>query len=478
MRAINTFFFGILLIFSFENLNAQAIQVSEPMTIRNDYGYEIIGRLKDRILLFRDRADDFEIQAFDPSMRLSWSRKLEDIDKRGTQILAVIGSKNDFSVIFKVRRRGTTVLRLFKYDPGAVLIDSMTIKNYGERLFSPPSLDLVRSEDQKTFAVFNTAERGILEVVCFQLDKMQVLWETTTVLEQDYLESQLKSLQLSNDGSFFAITEYNNRKGKLDRHQFRITKLSQEPSVQFIIPLEEKYTSDVKFIIDNQNKQLVGGGVFSERNRERASGAFYVRQSIYGGKPVLKYTDFDASFMSILRRKDVADDDKGINDADVSHLVLRRDGGLILMVERHHEIQRGAAAGRGFWREGMRVVVDFYFDDLFAVAFDPKGDLLWNTVLHKKQYSQDDEGTYSSYFLLRSFDRLHFMFNDEIKYENTCSEYTLDPTGSFDRNSLLNTFSKSLRLRFRDGIQISDNECIVPSEFRNKLRLVLLQTPG
>jgi hypothetical protein len=72
-------------------------------------------------------------------------------------------------------------------------------------------------------------------------------------------------------------------------------------------------------------------------------------------------------------------------------------------------------------------------------------------------------------------DKLRILFNDEIKYENTCSEYLLSPLGDFDRNSLLNTMGQGLRLRFRDALQISPSECLVPSEFRNKLKLVLVR---
>ena len=62
------------------------VLVSEPIALRNDYGYELIGRLKDRILLFRDKYDEFEVQAFDNQMRMSWTRKLEDLEKSGIQI--------------------------------------------------------------------------------------------------------------------------------------------------------------------------------------------------------------------------------------------------------------------------------------------------------------------------------------------------------------------------------------------------------
>ena len=158
-------------------VGAQSSVVSEGFSIRNDYGYELIGRLRDRYLLFRDKYEEFEVMAFDPQLRLSWAKELPDLDRRGVQVLTVVGSKNDFSVVYRVRKRGYTLLRVNKYDPAANLIDSMTVKDYGERVFSPPNLDVLRSEDRNTLVVFNTAERSKMELTCFRLDKMQVLWD-------------------------------------------------------------------------------------------------------------------------------------------------------------------------------------------------------------------------------------------------------------------------------------------------------------
>jgi hypothetical protein len=179
--------------------------------------------------------------------------------------------------------------------------------------------------------------------------------------------------------------------------------------------------------------------------------------------------------MSILRQKNVGDDSRGIADSQLRELLLRQDGGIIMVAERYHEVQRGAAAGRGFFRDGMRMIVDYYYDDMFVMAFQPNGQAQWKTALHKKQYSQDDEGTFSSYFLMRNADRMRFFFNDEIKYENTCSEYVLNPVGEFDRNSLMNTLNQNLRLRFRDALQLNASECLIPSEYRGRLKLILLR---
>ncbi len=443
--------------------------------MRNDYGYEIIGRLRDRILLFRDKYDEFEVQAFDNQLQPSWSRNLEDLGKRGVQILSVVGGKNDFSVIFQLRQRSRTTLRIHKYDPGANLIDSMTVKDYGERVFAPPSLDILRSDDKNCFAVFNTTERGKLEITCFRLDKMQVQWDKTLAVNDDFYEMGLHAMALSNAGEFFLISEINNRRSRIEEHEFRVLRVGNAADQLTQVPLKQFLTNDMRFVYDNSNQRLVAAGLYGEKNRDRANGAFFLTLSPGDSSShVIHYEPFDDKFISILRQKDV-EDDKGLEDAEVKQLILRQDGGVVLIAERQHEIQRGNTAGRGFWREGVRSVVDFYYDDLFIIAFHPDGKIHWKTALHKKQYSQDDEGSYSSFFLHRSADKLRVMFNDEIKYENTCSEYVITPAGDFDRNSLANTLGQNLRLRFRDALQISAAECLVPSEFRNKLRLVLLR---
>jgi hypothetical protein len=298
-----------------------------------------------------------------------------------------------------------------------------------------------------------------------------ILLETADRYEPDPYE-----MALSNNGDFYFISEKNNRRSRIESHSYHILHINAASDNVIQIPLKEYLTLESKFAIDNLNNRLTGVGIWGDKNRNRANGTFFFSMDLVNNiSQTLHYEMFDEKFLSILRQRDGDDGGKGISDSELKQLVLRQDGGALLIAERNHEIQRGASAGRGFFREGMRMIVDYYYDDMYAIAFSPDGKPQWKTALHKKQYSQDDEGTFSSYFLVKNAEHLRLLFNDEIKYENTCSEYVLSPAGEFDRNGILNTMNQGLRLRFRDAIQMNTSECLVPSEYRNRLRLVLLR---
>lgn len=98
--------------------------------------------------------------------------------------------------------------------------------------------------------------------------------------------------------------------------------------------------------------------------------------------------------------------------------------------------------------------------------------MLWEKVFHKRQYSQDDQGLFSSFFIFHTNSVLRIIFNDAISSEGTVSEYILKPGGEFIRKSILNTSYKNLNLRFKDAMELDAQSLLVPSENNGKLNLV------
>ncbi len=454
-------------------LFAQQIIVSEDIPLRNDAAYELIGELKGNMLLFRDQNLSYEVQGFNEQMRMTWSKELE-LDKRNPKVLGIATGKDDFTLFYRFRDKGNTILKAHKYDPAAELIDSTTIYDFGF-LFFTPSFEVIRSEDRTKALVYFIERQEVLRAFSYDVDSMKLLWEKSLPLESFNYNHDFQQILVDNNGDMQLVLIRDNFRSRRKPHHFEVLAYygEQDQTDNYRIFIDDHLTYDVYFDYDNLNKRLVAGGLFSDRNPEKALGLYYL--SVDPKNPedrVLNFMEFDPEFISNIRGKEV-DRNKGLTELSVQEIVLRRDGGILLIAEQNRRLERlGGNAGR-FYDSG-RFSTDYYYDELFVVSIHPDGQEHWKTILHKKQYSQDDNGMYSSYFLFKTPSSLRFLFNDEIRPENTVSEYVLNGRGDFDRNSLLSTENLELRLRFRDAVQVDANRMVIPSERRNRLKLVRL----
>lgn len=453
----------------------QKVTVSEPISIRNDIAFDLIGDLRGQFLLFREQIDGFEVQGFDEQMKLSWSKEI-DFQRRRPQIMSVVGNDDHFFVTFTHKESGTTLLRTHCFDPGANLVDTINITDLGSAYFNIPLRSLL-SEDKNILVIYRILRQKEIHAMAVNLRERRVLWETLFAPEDMVLQRDYSYFLVDNSGNLFFILEKENRKAKAILHYLEFYEFGPRTDTtlhRFLVPLEGRMTYDVKFSFDNLNERLIGGGLYSEDNLQRTEGTYFL--SIPPRTPdkyLLAFDPFEDQFVAAFLGKDFSSKNKGISETDVQEIVHRQDGGILLIAERNRALERRTGMARtSYDRLTGRYIVDYYYDDLFVASIHPNGKTHWRNILHKRQYSQDDDAVYSSYFLLKTPYNLRLLFNDEIKYENTVSEYVIQGNGHFDRNAVMSTENQKLRLRFTDAIQVASNALIVPSERRNRLKLV------
>ncbi len=458
-------------------LVAQSITVSEPVSIREDAAYEIISDGRGNVLLFRDQTTKFEVQGYDSKLEKRWDKEIE-LDKKAPEIIKVVPNGGDFCVLYMFRQKLNPILKAHRYNPAADLVDSVTIRSFSDKIF-PPKFEVAVSENKKVALLWFVEEQKNITVLAFHMGRMKLLWETTFSPADLFLDRDFVQILPDNNGNMHFVLERENRRSKSEEHYLEVFNFSDPDSSEaggnlrrYMVPMKGKLTFDAKFAFDHVNNILVAGGLYSDDNLARADGYFYLtipqndpeRQS-------LTFHPFKDEFVSVLLEKEKAKN-KGIPEVTIQEVALRKDGGAILIGELNKRFQRGVVSGGYYTRNGIRPIVDYYYDDIFLISLHPDGEEHWKTILHKKQYSQDDDAAYSSYFLAKTPAALRVIFNDEIKPENTVSEYVINGSGEYDRNAVMNTERKELQLRFRDAVQVAANEFIVPSERRSKLKLV------
>lgn len=474
---MNKILYPFFLLFLFPIfLNAQKVAVTDEINLRNDASYEIIGNLKGQLLLYRNKVTEYMIQAYDENMKMRWEKALE-LDKRRAKVLGLIPDKDGFSLIYHFKRKNHTVLKIHKYDPAANLVDSTDIIDFGA-VFYTPNFEMIYSENRSKALIYYFDNQSSIVGTSFDLDDMKMLWHKEVKPSKFLANRDFAQLLVDNKGHMHLVLEKDNIKSKQDSHHFEIHELNKVSEIPrtYTVHMKGHLTYDAHFDFDNLNQRLVAGGLYSNKNRGRTIGFFYLNIDPENPKEhLLKFHSFDDEFVRTLENKEKTNTkNKGASELGIPEIVLRRDGGILIIGERNKTYERRVSGNRGAYNNSATspFIVDYFYDDLFVISVHPNGDLHWKNILHKKQYSQDDNAIYSSYFLLKTPKNLRFLFNDEIKYENTVSEYIVNGNGAFDRKSVMNTESQQIRLRFRDALQTSANELIVPSERRNRLRLV------
>ena len=462
----------ILFWFSFisQMVFGQVITVSEPITLRNDVAYHILGDQQDHVLLLRDQQSKFEVQAYDGNMHLKWEKELA-LDRGRPSIMEVIDDNGLFKVLYKHKRKGKVYLKMHRYNSSsASLIDSTTIMSLGSSFFAT-KYETILSEDKSKILLVDFDRISKFETVMVDLDSMKVMWEKKFESDDFFPIRSMKEIVADNRGNAYVVFNKNNRKSSRDEHRLEVFTYGTDfPNIgKLTIPLEDHLTYDASFIIDNLNQSFVFGGLYSAKSITRATGYFYITGKLPEAKVITKaYHSFSDEQVATLLDKKI-NENKGVSQMEVQEIVLRRDGGILLFMERVKLDERSPVGMND--RYGS-YLVDYYYDNILVASIHPDGKKHWEEILHKRQFSQDDGASYSSYFLLKTPRNLRVIFNDDIRNENMVSEYVLSANGSLDRNSVFNTESQNLRLRFRDAVQVASNEIIVASERKNRIKLV------
>jgi|AntRauTorckE5430_2_1112549.scaffolds.fasta_scaffold07263_2 hypothetical protein len=456
---------------------AQVLTVSDELVMRSDTKYELIGKLGGQVMLLQDRGTKQFLTAYDRNMRQSWEKELE-LRGRNIRLLTSVAKQDGtgFHLLYIYRDGGRNYLQLDIYNPAGNLKDSTMLLDFGV-FTSEPEEVIYRSEDETKLLLLINENQSKTRCVALDLTEMKLLYDQALEPKNQYFFGEdFMQAEIGNDGTTYFVIERDNFKSKRKAHKYEVYTINPARQFRaFDVSMGDSLTYDVYFRYDNRNDRLVAGGLYTIKDFSRADGYFWIKvdpDNPAGAKP--DFTPFPLTLIKNVEGKRYNKKNPGIDEISVRDIVLREDGGGLIICERNRQLERSSNAARTqvINNFGVRPLVDYHYDELIVFSVHPDGDAHWSNILHKKQYSQDDGGVFSGYFLMENPRSLRFLFNDEIRFENTVSEYVVNGRGEFDRNSLFNTRDLELRLRFRDGVQVAANEMVLPSEHRNRLRLV------
>ncbi len=455
-----------LLLSSFLFLKGQSVTVSEDINLRSDYLYDILGKVDDKILLYRDKGFNHVLQIFDENLWQKESVELE-FEKKRITVVGLLGSEEDFNFFYSYRKKGSQILSCRKFDGNGGLLDTATI-NVTNALLNFQKYYFTFSKNKRYAGIFSFDKDNAMKVLVFDTETMETKWANTYAFDFPSVRRDFREIQLANNGAGVLLFE---------KDEFRIGGPSESLEAYYmnaesggitkiVIPFGDRYIIDYQLEYDNTNEKLVMAGLYGDRYKTRADGYFMLVDG------ALEFTAFTPDLFQELEKNNKRKI-SFLEDYYIADIIVREDGGILLVSEMQREFSRKSNMIEGRRQSfDIRAYVDYYHEDLVIFSIHPDGKKHWHQVLRKKQFSQDDGGFFSSFFVFKSPAELRFIFNDEIKQDNTVSEYILNPIGDNERNIVMNTEYQKLKLRFREAVQISTRDFLVPSERNSKFNLV------
>ena len=459
------------------SLYSQRVIQSEEINIRSHISFHIIGKIDDVILLYQDKGYEKEIVAYDNNL-VKLSSRTPYFDKNRIDVLD-LSSRSDtaFHILYSYKEKSKEYIKINSYNKSVELIDSIIITSTEAFHYYAPYFTIF-SEDGNKVAIYKVYNNQEFRLVLYDIANKKTLSDEIYKVKTAFLEHDLLQVMLTNSAEFWLLLEHFNTKGKKENHHVQLLRVQpNDNSVdKFLIPLKNIVTSDILLSYDDISKRIGLFGLYSEKSHLESEGFFVLNETANTLiNSNIKFFTFEQNILNDLYGKD-AKNKETVDNFVIADAIWRADGGLLLILEMSYDFyRRPNYTGTPYQSNDAfraRTWTNHLNEDMLLYSVAPDGIPEWSKVIYKRQKSQDDQGIYSSFFTFKTPSRIRLIFNDEIKSNNTVSEYIFDSKGRLKRNSLLNTEYQNLRLRIKDALQISSTELVVPSQRSGYLSLV------
>ena len=300
------------------------------------------------------------------------------------------------------------------------------------------SFDFSLSKDSSKLLLYNQLpyKKNAPERFAFRVFNKQFeeLWSKDIALPYNDNRFTVEEYRVDNKGNVYLLgvvfsdRSRKRRKGK-PTYQYVILAYENngEDFIEYKIEEKEKFITDLTFRIGN-NGDLICAGFYSEKRSYSIKGTCFFKidqQSKQIHNRNLRAFDFDfltEYFSARKKRKAKKNKEKGRMDKipelynyALNDLVLRSDGGAVLVAEQLYIYQRdydNFSPYNSFYSNNYQTVTYYNYNDIIVVNIQPSGEIEWATRIPKQQSTTDDDGYYSSYAMSIVRDKIYFVYND------------------------------------------------------------------
>lgn len=470
-RAVAALFFLLLCLTG----TAQEVTYSpfDKFDYRSD-AYTVVGRTGGYVYTYIRNDDGARLDAYNDSMTKVASVMLDFFPQRIYQV-RFIAYPDKIMVLYqalesnKVVQYAALLDELGRLQNKPIQIGSIKTGIFGA---TKSYFASAYSDNKKTILIYSASDKGSeIEFDGTWID------DNATIIKKGRASFNAENtpehgeVNVANDGTVY-VAAYTPTGSQNYADQFWILALKPGATAFEAKELElgEKYATSGYIKVDNVNNRVYFGGFYSDKKNGNFDGIIYAAYDIAtGAYSTKRFLPFDNNLVSSANSRQR---NHTFDNYIVRQLIVKNDGGFVLISEVNFVTMRSSfAPGFGyysFYSPYMNSTVrEYHYNDIMALAYNKDGIIEWNAFIPKQQYSQEDDGVFSSYALLNTGGTLAFMYNDFDAHHSRIQLATVSADGKTEVHGLTTQMNDYPDWLPRFAKQVAGRMLVVPC-FRKK----------
>lgn len=407
--------------------------------------FSVVGWSGDRLYTYRASKEGYYLDAYNDSMRLMATIALDFFPQKIYET-RFFTTENNIVVFYQAVQRNQVVQYAALLDNRARMLQKPLVLDSAKMSWMSSDrkyYSVAVSSDKSRFMIFSVGSRKDRRVACNTIlldDNMRVLSRRTVHVSSEDEFSFGQSL-LGKDGTFY-LAAYNAGAGGMAGSVW-LLKLAPE-AADFSVkpfPLNDNFLSGMYMKLDDSRNQVFVGAFYSEKKSGNLDGILYALYDPAGESlSTFRLIPFDEAMRNASSERNKK---KAFNDFEVRNLILKNDGGFILVSENYYVTTRTSNYGTGYgyysWYNNTypsSSTREYHYGDIMVLDYNGEGERQWQNFIRKEQYSQEDDGLFSSYVMLNSGATLVFLFNDFSSSKSTLNLAAVDADGSLQMKKM------------------------------------------
>lgn len=465
----------LLLVISFcFTVNAQEVIYTpyEKFDLRSG-DFSVIGKVGSYNYTYRATNDGFFLDAYNDSMEKMATVVLDFFPKKIYETRFINFADKILALYQAVESNRIVQYAALLDATGRLIKKPIKINEVKTSIFGPTKqyFSSAISDDKKQIFIYSAADKGSeLELNGVWLDdelsNIQIRTNANFRTEFDVAHSEGL---LDNNGNFYlSLSTPSGNKSYTDKLIVLSLSKGSRSFKANELPLDGHFATSTFLKLDNYNGRVYIGGFYSDKKAGNYEGVLFAYYDIMDSSfHNHKMIPFDEQLRLATGERSKK---RAFNDYVVRQMIIKKDGGFVLISEDFYVTTRTVNSGFGGFYSSYyntssfanQLIREYNYNDIFALSYDGQGNKDWHAFVRKNQYSQEDGGLFSSYAIMNTGGSIGFLYNDFNSNNSRIQFATIDGTGNVDMHSMTTGDKNAPDWLPRSGKQIGLKELLIP----------------